>query len=185
MSSGLGQVGLIPGSSNLVQYVICKATHSHVAHVVMDIGGGECISAEPGGARIRRLEDYPTAIWSSYDLTPAQAQAAAAWGRDRVGTPYNWLDDAVIGVEQAFGLRLPTWVEDGAWNGSTLECAQLADQALNAAGYQAFTDGRRPNRVYPGSFEHDWVRRGWYTTEFFQSFRVGIGSQVRPTPARL
>jgi hypothetical protein len=184
MSSGLGQVGLIPGSNNLVQYLICKVTRSHVAHTITDIGNGECMSAEPGGARIRRLEDFPTAVWSSYNLAPAQAEASAAWARARQGTPYNWFDDAVIGIEETFGIRLPAWIENGAWNSTTLECAQLADQALAAGGFQAFDDGRHPNRVYPGSFEHDWIRRGWYTAEFFASFRIGIGSQVRPQPAR-
>jgi hypothetical protein len=180
MSSGPGQVGLIPGSSNIIQYGICKVTRSHVAHTILDIGGGECISAEPGGAKIRPLTDFPTAIWSSYAITPQQATVAAAWGRAQEGVPYNFFDDAVIGIEEAFGIRLPKWVEDGAWNRTSLECAQLADQALQAAGFQAFDDGRHPGRVYPGSFEHDWVRRGWYTAEFFASFRVGIGSQVAP-----
>lgn len=175
----LGQIAVIPGANTPIQYGICKITGSHCAHVIVCIGDNECIGAEPGGARIRPMTDYPTAIWSKFVFQPGQAQAIADYARAQEHKPYNYFDDAIIGLQCALHFHLPEWVTGKFGDDDSFECAQLADAALQAGGIQAFTDKRPPGSVFPGSFEFLFIRDQWYTAQFFESFPIGWGSFKR------
>jgi uncharacterized protein YycO len=168
--SNVGQVAVIPGARGIMPYLICKVTGSHSHHMIVITGENECVSADPGGVSIRRLSDFPTAVVSKFVLTGEQAAQVAAFAKAQSGKPYAFLDDALIAVERVFRFRFPGWVrerfaDDGQW-----QCAELADAALAAAGVNVFHDGRMIGDVYPGSYEAEFINRGWYTLKYFRTF---------------
>lgn len=171
-----GQIGLISRGGGWVSRGIEWVTRSPYHHVIVGIGNGLCIGAESHGATIRPVEDFPGATWSRFDLSDDQRHAIVTWCLHHVGTPYNWLDDAAIGVALVFGplldRALPRWVRRlltpvvaavgrRLSRDDRLECAQLADAAYEAAGIHLFTDGRLPGAVYPGSFGPIFAAHGW------------------------
>jgi uncharacterized protein YycO len=159
----LGQVFVQAGPVTKVQWLICAFIQSPAFHCGMGIGNGMVISAQPNGVRIEQEAMYPGAVWSRFPLTAVQAEDAVAWAKAREGRPYNWLDDAMIGIENMTPLRFPRWITRHWQNDKTYQCAQLADAALTlGAGYRVFDDGREPGRVSPGSFAELFRANGWW-----------------------
>lgn len=121
-------------------------------HAFMDLGDGTLIEAEPGGARIRPLDEYdPKHVhWCDgiYSKTPPQfRQTIADEARKLKGTPYSFLDyDAIaahrLGLDTKFLQR---------YIGRTghLICSQLVDLASTRGGYKIFND-RWDGFVTPG-----------------------------------
>jgi hypothetical protein len=89
-------------------------------------------------------------------------------------TPYAYVDDALIALERMFRFRFPDWLRQRFADDGQLQCAQLCDNALAAAGVNVFKDGRIVGDVYPGSYELLFVADGWYTEAFFASFPMSI-----------
>lgn len=157
-----GQVAIVPKPPTFVGWGIAAVTHSHVSHVVTNVGGGMVASPEPGGVRIRSVAEFPTAVYSRFPLTGLNAARVADWARAQEGVPYAFADDALIGLERLFDFRFPRWVrrmyeDDGKW-----QCAQLAMAALLKGGMDPFpADPDRLGDVAPGDFERLFVRNGW------------------------
>jgi hypothetical protein len=154
------QIGLIGHggsiSSNLIEWV----TRSPVHHVVVALDDGTCIGAEPGGARIRPLSDFPQTSWSAFALTLHQVIMIVNWCRDHEGVPYNFLDDVAIGLALLTRMHVPGFVQRRLSSDEHLQCAQLADSAYAAAGVHLFEDVL-PGAVYPGTFVPLWRQVGW------------------------
>lgn len=165
MSARTGQIGLIPHPTNWVERAVEKLTFSSVHHVIIAISETECIGAEPKGAKIRPITDFPVAIWSEFDYAPGQAQAVADWARDREHRPYNFIADALIGLGIGLGLPMPRFITRLFDGDHFYECAQLADAALLHAGIQLFETGRGPGSVYPGSFEPVFKLLGFWPSD--------------------
>lgn len=172
--NAVGQVGIIPGADNFAGWAVCRITGSHSRHMVVRISDTHCVSADAEldvhRVTVRPLTDYPTAIWSKFDLTPGQQAAIVAYALAQVGKPYAYLDDALIAAERIGRFRFPEWVrqrfqDDGQW-----QCAQLADACLAAGNVPVFDDGRMIGDVFPGSYEQEFVRRRWYTAFLFKSY---------------
>jgi hypothetical protein len=157
-----GQIGLIPHNGKIIPELIALVTHSESSHTVVAISETECLGAEPLGARIRPISDFPTAIWSHFDLTNTQRAAIVNWTYNHEGTPYSYLDDAAIGIALLTGIETPAFVRRYLDSTGHLICSQLADLAYQAAGIQLFDDGRVPGAVYPGSYEPIYKARGWW-----------------------
>lgn len=170
MTPLLGQVAVIPGAHGLVPYAICKITGSHCYHMIVCTGDNECMSADGDGVKPHKLTDWPTAVWSKFNLTGPQAAASAAYAKAQENKPYAYLDDALIAIERIGRFRFPDFIRQRFQDDGQFQCAQLADAALAAAGVNVFKDGRRIGDVFPGSYEMEFVQRGWYTEAFFKSF---------------
>ncbi|WP_284984287.1 hypothetical protein [Arthrobacter sp. efr-133-TYG-118] len=163
MSGLTGQIGLIPHPGSWIAKAICWFTKSDVFHVVIALDDKTCIGAQPNGVTITPMSAWPTAIWSRFPLTEAQAKGCADWARAREHRPYNFVADAIIGIECRTGVRFPRWITRHFSSDATYECAELADAALTlGAGIQVFTDGRDFGLVYPGSFQQLFKDRGWW-----------------------
>lgn len=174
----LGQVGLIPDGKGFIPNIINWATRSTVHHAIVAISDTECIGAEPNGATIRPLSFFPNAIWSRFPLSDAQAQGSAQWAAEREGRPYNWIDDAIIGIQCVSGVVFPRFITNHYDNDKYYECAQLADAALtHGAGISVFDDNRPPGLVYPGSFEKLFREYGWWTRPELVA-RTLVGTQA-------
>jgi cell wall-associated NlpC family hydrolase len=124
-------------------------------HVVIYIGNGLIVEAEPGGARIAELSEYngDTIVW--LHCPPQYGQAVADAARALVGTPYSFLDYDALALHRlhipAPGLR--NYISA---SGHAI-CSQLADIAAQRGGWELFDDGRWPGYVVPGDIYRLWL----------------------------
>jgi hypothetical protein len=156
----LGQIGLCT-TTGFWGWLIRTVTHSTVNHVVVGIGDGLCVSAEPGGVRVRRVDYWPPVAWSELPLSAMQSQHVALYALSQLGTPYDYLADAAIGVALITGEHTPKWLARYLRSNDRWQCAQLASSSLEHAGVHLFRDNRPHSAVYPGSFENIWRAFGW------------------------
>ncbi|MFI5415109.1 MAG: hypothetical protein ACHQ16_05530 [Candidatus Lutacidiplasmatales archaeon] len=156
-----GQVGVL-ATAGIVGAGIRWWTHSPVNHAIFDVGDGWCVSAEPHGAALRRITDFPPAVWSEFVYPTDTARSAAIlWALNAIGTPYGFLDDAALAIVLAFGWSAPQFVLDRLARTDRLQCAQLCDLALQAGNIHAFDDGRPPSLVWPGLFYTLYRAKHW------------------------
>jgi uncharacterized protein YycO len=122
---------------------------SKYAHAGILLDDSTVVEAEPGGARIRPMTEYPAdlMVWSTWDLTPGQRTSIVAAARGLEGTPYSFLDYFAIAAHR-FRLPLPGLRRYVASSGHMI-CSQLVDEAYSRAGVHLFTDGRWPGFVTP------------------------------------
>lgn len=117
--------------------------------------GHYVIEAQPGGARLRRLdfapEDYPGALWSTglIPLTDYQRLMIheAAWSL--LGTPYSALDYFALAAHRLRLHPLDNLLKGRVGSSQHLICSQLWDLAYQRGGVQLFDDGRWPGYVTP------------------------------------
>lgn len=158
-----GQIGLLAGPVTRLQWLVSAATTSPAFHVVVGLGSGQVLSANPGGVRIEPEEQHPRAVWSRFPLTPEQIEGVVAWGMARLARPYNWVSDAMITVEAFTPIRFPDRMNTRVAGDRRYTCSQFADAALRfGAGYHVFDDGRRPGQVTPASFVPVFRANGWW-----------------------
>ncbi len=158
----IAQIGLIPHGGTFIPEAIAAITRSHVSHTIVAISETECLGAEPLGARIRPISDFPNAIWSHFNHDPGQTAAIVNWTYSHENTPYSYLDDAAIFFALETPFPTPGFIRRFIDDTGHLECAQLADMAYQAAGIQLFDDDRVPGAVFPGSYEPIWKEKGWW-----------------------
>lgn len=150
---------------------------SRWTHAFIVLDNGECIEAEPGGARIVPLQRYldmeevafcdgPVQGWlrerhatedTSVNSDPAAFAAyveasvrshIVGMARTLRGTPYGYLQYLAMGlVALGFESRL---LEKLISNRRHMICSQLVDEVYRRAGIQLFDDGRLPQNVTPG-----------------------------------
>lgn len=156
-----GQVGLIPSDGQFKGQVVAWASRSRWSHMVVAISETECVSAEPGGARIRPTSYYPEIVWSRFAMRPGQRRRAVRYAIRRIGTPYAWFDYIAAGVALVTRTRTPEWLRSYIADTDRLICSQLCDLALQAAGIHVFFDERPAGAVIPSSFGRVFVARGW------------------------
>lgn len=155
-----GQIGLVH-THGLPARIIQVVTASHWNHAVVRINATLCVSAEPGGVRVRKIADFPEVVWSDFPLTRIQRGKIRAFTVKQLGKPYNWRDDILIGLGLLFRSDSPHWMLRELSEESSWQCAQLADAALEHAGNPIFDDNRPNGAVYPASFVPFWRDAGW------------------------
>lgn len=159
-----GQVGLIHSKHGFAPWIIRVGTNSYWSHMVVAVDGVECVSAEPGGALVRRIDEYSDVVWSRFVLDEEQKSEIVGWALRHVGTPYSWADVYVAGIAALLRDWTPRWVERIAAGTDKLICSQLADLALQAGGIHVFRDHRPRGAVTPASFGRFFYRMGWAST---------------------
>lgn len=147
--SRIGQYGVVR-TTGLIGAIIRLGTRSQVNHAFVFIGNDRVVEAQPGGAVIGSATKYAHLLHpvSRFPLTDAEARRIAAAAEALVGTPYNFLDIAALGL-LSLGLRWG-WLERRAQSSKRLICSQLVDRAYSVAGVPLFTDGRPDGSVTPG-----------------------------------
>lgn len=148
-------------------------------HAFLVLDNEQVIEAQPGGARITPLSEYTrraggTVIFSD---EPVQRELDDFWSRSRggddvefearlrekivdfgrslEGTPYNYVDYLVIGLDR-LGIR-PKFIRHRLKRHDRLICSQLVDFVYQMAGIHLFDDGRDDMDVTPGDLE-GWIR---------------------------
>ena len=145
----LGAFGVVK-TGGWVARAIRVITRSTVNHAFVRVGDdGSIVEAEPKGAA-HGADGYPAAIWSTGPLDDEQRTKVAREALRLVGTPYNFVDVAALGVAKILHQRTPRWVARRLSRPDRLQCAQLVDEAYLRAGIHLFDDGRLPGEVTPG-----------------------------------
>ena len=162
----VGQVMLISTSGKigrLVQFM----DDSNWNHMTVAINDLECVSAEPGGARIRLISEYDNdeVAWSQFELTDAQRDNITMWAFNHLGTDYDYLGFVAIAITKILGPLAPRWLLRYIATRNRLVCSYLVDLALQAGGIHLFNDHRPRGAVTPGSFGKKYKARGWATSE--------------------
>lgn len=157
-----GQVGLVPAAPNWASWIVEWASKSSYTHMVVAISETHCVSAEPGGARVRPISFYPDGVvWSRFPMWPWQRRRSVRYALSRVGTPYAHMDYWAVGLALVTRSRTPEWLQAYIADTDRLICSQLCDLALQAAGIHVFFDERPAGAVIPASFGKVFVARGW------------------------
>lgn len=134
----------------LVEDLVSWGSKSKAIHSILAISDTQIVEAMPGGAKLSHIDKYPNAVWSELDLSTDERANISDYGFELIGTPYNWIDDAAIGLAKRLGVHSPKWVWNRLSDPRHLECAQLVDYAYQLAGIHLFFDGRLPGQVSPG-----------------------------------
>jgi uncharacterized protein YycO len=109
-------------------------TLSRKNHAAVYVGNGKIVEAQPGGARVSNLSDYPvgTYDWSRLPMTEWQRVKVASAAQRMVGTPYGWWDIAMFALAAA-DVHIG-WITAQAKDRHDLVCSQLVAYAYSDAG---------------------------------------------------
>jgi hypothetical protein len=118
-------------------------------HAVLVLDNDELIEAEPGGARIRPVSEYDgtNVVWSDWPLTDAERAAIVAAGRSLEGTPYSFLDYAMLAAHRLH-IPVPGLRRYIASTGHKI-CSALVDLGYKLGGQTMFDDRRWDGDVTP------------------------------------
>lgn len=156
-----GQIGLRRFGTSMVSRGIEWATDSHTHHVVVAISEGVCVSAEPGGVRLRRIDDYPHVDWSRFDLADAQRDVIVATALDYAArqVKYNLAIYPPLLFQKLTGHKVDGWVAEWLSKRPNENCSQLSGDIYTKAGIHLFED--ITELVTPGDFERLFIAHGW------------------------
>lgn len=131
-----GQIGLRRYGNSFIAKAIEWDTYSHTHHCVVAVSETHVFSAEPGGAVIRPMTDYPEIVWSNFDLTEQQRDDIVAGALALVGAPYNFAIFPILFLHRIFRARVPKWLGDWLEKRPHLDCSQATDIIYQNAGIQ-------------------------------------------------
>ena len=165
-----GQIGIVRFPPRFsTGWWIGEITNSHTCHAFVCIDDEFCVSADPEGVRLRRIDSFGTdgskVSFSDFRLTDAQAQKVVAFAKSKVGRPYAFLDLVLLGISTIKGKRLSKpvrwWLSlDLFWM-----CSELCAAALYAGAGLKVRDGIDPVETTPGDFESFYAQQGWLAQE--------------------
>lgn len=164
MSELTGQIGLRMNATGGIGWWIERITRSHTHHIVIAISETHVMSAEPHGARIRPMTDYPEIVWSQFDYTDVQRADMAFMAEALNNHPYNYAGFFLIGVEKVTGVTMPDRLAKAVSWTDRMMCSQMADFLLSKVGIDLFKF--QSGMVSPGDFEHYFRERGWLSPAF-------------------
>ncbi|MBT8161013.1 MULTISPECIES: hypothetical protein [Arthrobacter] len=139
--------------------IIEEVTNSETHHTVVAIDETRCVSAEWPYVIVRNISDYPTLVWSRFELTDAERAAIVAEAERLIGRPYNLAVLFVILFSRAFHVPVPKFIRDWLKRRRPVDCSELCCMALEAGGIERFnTDAAL---VVPGDFQTMYESLGW------------------------
>jgi hypothetical protein len=122
------------------------------SHAGIMVNATQILEAEPGGARLRPVDEYGSAmVWSSWKLDNIARLQLSHTAMTYLGVGYSAMDYFALAAHH-WGLPLPGLKSYVASSGHMI-CSQLVDQIYTAAGFPMFHDGRWPGFVTPQSLK--------------------------------
>jgi len=110
--------------------------YANFEHAFIYVGDGNIVEAQPGGAILTNLSKYDgrDIFWSTglINLTAQQRVTIVTLARNQVGTPYSFLDYAMMAVKR-FHLPVP-FLATRVLNSKHLICSWLCAKDYEAAG---------------------------------------------------
>lgn len=176
-SFGLARIGGLTGKLVAAAQAFA-GDGSRFTHAFIVLDDGQCIEAEPGGARIVSIERYLAMEEVAFCDTPMSEYMAGRlaalpegfqptgpsefWGyvenlkrnqivevaRGLEGVGYGYLQYLFLGL-YALGIEWK-WLKKLITNRKRMICSQLCDEVYHRAGIEVFDDGRLPQDVTPG-----------------------------------
>lgn len=132
---------------------------SFITHAFIVLESGFVLEGAPKGARFNRLENYPNAIFSQFDLTDDQRKAIWIEAVKMHGTQYSWLDHVALGATH-FNIK-PEPIRNRVENSGKMICSQLCAEAYRRAGVELFPDKRLSLDVIPADLHRLFCEMGW------------------------
>lgn len=154
-----GQIGLVRHAEGCAGKGVEWATDSTSHHVVVDIGYGLCVSAEPPRVVIRPTSSFHSLEWSQFNLSAAQLYAIVQSALSMVGRPYNMAVIFVLLLRKLTRVPVPRFVREWLNRRRNVDCSQLADIALTSGGIRLFPQDAA--LVTPADFEAYYRSMGW------------------------
>lgn len=154
----MGDFGLITGRDPVGRLIrlgewVNGDGFSLFSHAIVLLDDNTILEAEPGGARIRPVTEYPVGdvTWSDWPLTDAERSLVVIRARSLLDTPYSFLDYAALATHR---LHIPApGLHSYIASTHHMICSQLVDEAYKRAGLAMFADGRWPQDVTPADLE--------------------------------
>lgn len=144
-----GQVGCVTNARGFIGRCIEAITRSPAHHVIIGLDADWCVSAEPGGTRLRLIAEYEHVTWSAYDHTEEQANLIAGLAEYSIGTRYNYAAIAALAVTHTTRRPIPQPIADWLNARGETTCSQLARDIIRHAA-----DTPNVNVPCPG----DWLQ---------------------------
>jgi hypothetical protein len=154
-----GQIGLLRNGTTFITRGIEWATYSHAHHVIVAISETQCVSAEPGGVRIRDISEYGHVDWSHFDLTEDERFRICINAVRSLKLPYNYAIYPFLLCARITGVLVPDWIAGWLSKRRNVDCSQLVDDVYNKAGIDLFTAANV--LTTPGDFDRYFTRQGW------------------------
>ncbi len=147
-----GDIGLSSSTGWIGKFVrfsqAAIGDHSFVTHAFIVLPDGYIIEAMPCGATFGRLDKYPDAVFSEFELTLDQRDSICEEAIRLYGTPYSFLDYLALAATH-FNIR-PEPIRRRVADSGKMICSQLCAEAYRRAGVDLFPDMRIPMDVTPG-----------------------------------
>lgn len=154
-----GQIGLVRHSRGWVGEVVEWATDSTSHHVVVAIDDTFCVSADLPNVVVRAHREFHSLEWSRFDLTEEQRTRIVASALSMVGRPYNVPAIILLLLSRLTRVPIPRFAVRWLERRPEVDCSQLCDIALSAAGIDLFPHDS--SLVVPAHFEAYFRSRGW------------------------
>ena len=160
-----GTFGVV-SSPGLIPAAIKLSTRSPFSHAFVVVGGGLVVEAHWRGARIapiaqyRRTDRQALAFNDEEPLTTQQRKGIVRHSLHLLGTPYNFLDIAGIGMSAWAGWQ-PAWLRNRAQAEHRLICSQLVARVYFLGAGIDLALGRPDSSVTPGDLGLRITERLW------------------------
>lgn len=127
----------------VLPWLVRTVTRSWANHVVISIGDGQIVEAEPGGVRVRDISEYNGCrieYNTAEPMTEQQRAAVAEYAASKRGEAYAWAADTIDGLA-CLGLR---WRILGRFAEvrTSVMCSELAAEAGQYAGLDSWLCGQ-------------------------------------------
>lgn len=156
-----GSYAVVDIRPGFIDGCIRAVTRSPWSHAFYVADRGRIFEAEGHGFREAHIDEYEGLdVLVSHDQVPDVA-AATTKAESLVGTPYGWVDIAVIGLVSN-GI-LAGWLVDWASNEKSLICSQAVALIGLAGGTDAWLCGKRASGlVTPANLGHRIEAEGYW-----------------------
>lgn len=152
LSSSTGWIGKFVKFSQAV-----IGDYSFVTHAFIVLPDGYIIEAMPCGATFGRLDKYPEAVFSQFELTDDERDSVCTEAIRLYGTPYSFLDYVALAATH-FNI-CPQPIRNRVMDSGKMICSQLCAESYRRAGVDLFPDKRLPMDVTPGDLSRLFLEK--------------------------
>lgn len=147
-----GDIGLSSSTAWIGKFVRFSQAvigdYSFVTHAFIVLHDGNIIEAMPHGATFAKVDKYPEAVYSRFNLTDQQREDICVEAIKLYGTQYSFLDYLALGATHFNICSGP--IRRRVQDSGKMICSQLCAEAYRRADVELFPDKRLPLDVTPG-----------------------------------
>lgn len=163
----INQIALVPGTGPMAP-LVRWATQGPFAHAAYVSEAGIFEADIHEGLILTAYDDFdlenPGAVYTDWDVSKLDPDAALTFAYSQLGAPYDWTDDVVIGLAEILNgfMRVPTPLlrhieraleDDRKWN-----CSAFATAVAMHLGVEIFSDRLPTHAVSPNDIYRQMLR---------------------------